>query len=93
MSKKVNVKVEYEDIPIRHCAIQCPGCHRWFSRFDICVSDIAYVSDFNGFTKCKCPVCNEEFDLRDVTIDENVDFPEFYDKCAKREVRWDGGFE
>jgi len=25
---KINVRVEYDSIPIRHCAVECPECKK-----------------------------------------------------------------
>ena len=33
--KKVNVKVEYDRIPIRHMAVQCPDCKNWIGTMNI----------------------------------------------------------
>ena len=30
-----NVRVEYESTPIRHIAVQCPKCGKWFKGWDI----------------------------------------------------------
>lgn len=85
---KVKIKVEFDPTPIRHMAIQCPSCKKWFKQYDI--SDgITYRHDIDSCAKCLCPACLEEFDLEDVDIDENVSFPEFYDECAKRVVKWE----
>lgn len=79
--KKIKVAVEFDPTPIRHMAIQCPKCERWFKHYDIANEDINYDSDINSYAKCECPVCNHEFDLDDVEF-EYPDFPEFYGKCA-----------
>lgn len=87
MEKKVQIKVEFEPTPIRHMAIQCPGCEKWFHQADIVHGDwIRYAYEIEAYTKCKCPVCGNEFDLGNVELDERVNFPEFYDKCAKKKV-------
>ena len=31
----MNVRVEYESTPIRHIAVQCPYCSKWFNGRDI----------------------------------------------------------
>lgn len=87
--EKVKVAVEFDPTPIRHMAIQCPKCHRWFNRHDIANEDIDFDSDIDSFAKCECPVCNHEFDLCNVEF-EYPSFPEFYDNnCAKKKVVWD----
>lgn len=35
MSKKVQLKVEFESCPVRHLAIQCPDCNKWFHQADV----------------------------------------------------------
>lgn len=30
-----NVRVEYEPLPIRHIAVQCPECKNWFHGMDM----------------------------------------------------------
>lgn len=79
--EKIRIAVEFDPAPIRHMAIQCPKCHRWFNRHDIANENIDFESDIDSFAKCECPVCNHRFDLGNVEF-EYPDFPEFYDKCA-----------
>lgn len=90
MSKKVQLKVEFESRPVRHLAIQCPDCNKWFKQTDITIKKwISNESDINQFTKCECPACGCKFDLGNVEYDENVEFPEFYDNCAKQKTVWE----
>ena len=86
--EKIKVAVEFDPTPIRHMAIQCPKCHRWFNRHDIANDDIDFDSDIDSSAKCECPACNHEFDLGNVEF-EYPDFPDFYDKCAKKKVVWE----
>lgn len=87
MEKKVQIKVEFEPTPIRHMAIQCPNCEKWFHHADIVEGDwIKYAHEIEVYTKCKCPICGEEFDLGNVELDERVNFPEFYNNCMTKKV-------
>lgn len=92
MEKKVQIKIECDPRPIRHLAIQCPGCERWFMCDDI-VTDSSnypmYEEDISFFTDCRCPVCGKMFNLKNVEKDESVEFPEFYKNCTKKKVTWE----
>ena len=86
--KKVNVKVEYDRIPIRHMAVQCPDCKNWFASYDIVQSDWDYEHQINGAI-CECPICQNSFGISDDSnIEESGEFPEFYDKCKKQVTTW-----
>ena len=90
MNKKVNLKVEFESRPVKHLAIQCPDCNRWFKQTDITLKKwISNESDIDQFTKCECPACSCKFNLGNVEYDENVEFPEFYNNCAKQKTVWE----
>lgn len=91
-----NVRVEYENTPIRHIAVQCPKCDNWFHGWDIVKEEEAfdvlrYAHDIN-WVEFECPVCGEEFDgLQDnnkVNIEE-VEYPEIYDGCLERKEAWE----
>lgn len=87
---KVNVKVEYESTPIRHMAVQCPNCENWFGQYDIVQNGgCSYDYEIKG-AFCVCPKCEHVFSIGyDSKIDEDVSFPEFYDKCLKQKVTWE----
>ena len=90
--KNVNIKVEFDPTPIRHMAIQCPNCEKWFHTGDIVTNTYPiYKHDICFLTKCKCPVCNTEFDLGNVEMDFDAEFPEFYDNCMQKKetVIWE----
>lgn len=86
--EKIKVAVEFDPTPIRHMAIQCPRCERWFYKYDITNVRVDYKHDIDSYAKCKCPVCDHEFDLGNVEL-EYPHFPEFYDKCAKKKEVWE----
>ena len=86
--EKVKVAVEFDPTPIRHMAIQCPKCERWFNMYDVATTNIDYKHDIDSLAKCECPACQHEFDLGNVEF-EYPEFPDFYDKkCAKKKVVW-----
>lgn len=94
--ENINVRVEYENTPIRHIAVQCPSCKKWFRGKEISGSFLHYDSQIKdaGFF---CPICNKDFgngyipddvdDLYTVTIVEVDSAQECYKDClCKREV-------
>lgn len=92
-----NVRVEYECAPIRHIAVQCPGCENWFYGSDITYDDLSfsYQIDMAHFT---CPVCRREFGRNDnwnarTALDKphikEVSYPEVYEGCLKQKVVWE----
>lgn len=91
-----NVRVEYESTPIRHIAVQCPKCEKWFYGWDIVKEERAfdvlrYKHDIN-WTEFKCPVCKEEFggiQNNDKANIKEVGHPEVYDGCLQRKEVWE----
>ena len=85
-----NVKVEYETKPIRHIAVQCPACSKWFNGreiTDLTINDITDVYD----AVFACPICGQvfgEFDDRDHAIVEESRYPDIYNDCLKKSVIW-----
>jgi uncharacterized Zn-finger protein len=57
---KVNVRVEYEPIQIRHIAVQCPECKKWFRGNDISDGWLGYEHEIH-FAQFTCPVCGKVF--------------------------------
>ena len=86
----MNVRVEYESTPIRHIAVQCPHCNRWFNGRDIFNVDwfknLRYSYEINWAT-FTCPVCETEFGGRqnaeNVSIKE-TSYPEVYENCLQK---------
>lgn len=90
----MNVRVEYEATPIRHIAVQCPKCERWFYGEDIIKGnfyDLRFSYQIH-FATFKCPICGAEFggieDKNKVHIEESS-YPEVYDKCLTRKEIWE----
>lgn len=80
------VKVEYESTPIRHIAVQCPSCEKWFYGYDITSDNLIYDYQVN-FAKFTCPICHEEFS-GEHTVEE-VGYPKVYEECMRRKEVWE----
>lgn len=88
-----NVRVEYESTPIRHIAVQCPKCKKWFRGWEITEDELRYSSDIH-YTVFECPICEKEFggiQHADNPNIKEVSYPEVYDGCLKRKetVSWE----
>ena len=70
-NKKINIRVEYEPTPIRHCSIQCPSCDNWFWDYDICKEKPSYSHELN-FIRCKCPKCTTNFEAFNISGYNNL---------------------
>ena len=90
-----NVRVEYDSTPIRHIAVQCPECNKWFHGWDV-VKDgnafdiLKYEHDIN-FVVFKCPICEKEFggiQHADKPYVKECGYPEIYDGCLERKEVW-----
>lgn len=90
----INFRVEYEPSVIRHVAVQCPNCRRWYRAYDILQKgELHYGYDLN-YAEFVCPVCTLDFSGYDpgsgfetIKIDECGDVEEVYQEClTKREV-------
>lgn len=92
----MNVRVVYESTPIRHIAVQCPHCGKWFSGYDVFVGDalrdLCYDDDID-FADFKCPVCEKGFGNivhgEKVEIKEVGDADECYKDCLRQKVTWE----
>ena len=90
-----NVRVEYESTPIRHIAVQCPKCNKWFHGWDIvkggnAFDSLRYEHDIS-FVVFKCPVCGKEFGGIQHADKPNIKecvHPEIYDGCLERKEVW-----
>lgn len=86
-----NVRVEYECTPIRHIAVQCPKCKKWFYGDDITKDDLRYDYEVN-FAEFACPICGEEFggiQHADKPNIEEVGYPKVYEGCVQRKEVWE----
>ena len=89
--KPFNIRVEYDHTPIRHCAVQCPKCEKWFYGYDIVEDgDLTYDYELDFATFC-CPLCNISFGNGTEYNDEQileVDHPTIYEGCLEKKVTW-----
>lgn len=91
----MNVRVEYESTPIRHIAVQCPHCKKWFNGRDIFngdwFKDLRYSYEINWAT-FTCPICNSEFGGLQHNDRLNImetSYPEVYEGCLQRKETWE----
>ena len=93
----MNVRVELESTPIRHIAVQCPHCNKWFCGWDIVKGgrafDILRYADDINWVEFECPVCREEFGgvqhREKVNIQEVGSSEECYADCLKKKEVWE----
>ena len=94
-----NVRVEYECTPIRHIAVQCPKCKKWFYGSDITEDDLTYSYQIDIAT-FHCPVCKTEFGYncdnnwnplkeKDKSFIEEVSYPDVYQDCLTQKIIWE----
>jgi hypothetical protein len=88
----MNVRIEYDPAPIRHIAVQCPKCKKWFKGRDI----TKYRLDYDYQVGCAyftCPVCEASFggdeynDYLKLHIEE-VNYPDVYKDCLEKKEVW-----
>ena len=94
----MNVRVEYESTPIRHIAVQCPKCEKWFNGRDIIngdwLRDLRYSYQI-FYAQFECPVCGKIFggdecrDFSNVKIQEVGSSEECYKDCLQRKEVWE----
>lgn len=84
----INMRVEYDPAPIRHIAVQCPSCKRWFNGREITSDSLSYTYQLDRAV-FSCPACNTDFGYAGrysapkVNITE-VGYPEVYAGCDRR---------
>lgn len=91
-----NVRVEYEGTPIRHIAVQCPKCEKWFHGWDIVkgrdpYNALGYAHDIH-WAEFECPVCGAEFgglQHNDGPSIVEVGHPEVYEGCLEKKEVWE----
>lgn len=92
-SNELNIRIEYEPTTIRHIAVQCPFCERWFKGKDITDDRLHYEHDIN-YARFLCPICNKNFtadrEYMDVDINvEEADYPNVYKDCLQKKEVWE----
>ena len=89
----MKMRIEYEETPIRHIAVQCPVCERWFNGREITRDSLAYHGDIYR-AKFRCPVCGVHFSatdsrgIPDVDISECGSATEVYESCLLKTEVW-----
>ena len=90
----MNVRIMYDPSPIRHIAVQCPDCERWFNGRDI--GDRELVYDYELYqTQFTCPVCGKVFGSdaysrhRNVNVEELDSANDIYRDIYKKVERWE----
>lgn len=89
----MNVRVTYEPTPIRHIAVQCPRCEKWFNGKDITKDKLEY--DYQLYhAQFNCPACGKIFgadaynNYATLYIEE-MSYPEIYKDCLQRKEVWE----
>ena len=81
----MKIRVEYEPAIIRHIAVQCPKCERWFHGHDITKDKLEYEHHIY-YAQFICPVCGKVFgadercNFTNVQIEESG-YPDVYKDC------------
>lgn len=90
--KPFNMRVEYDSAPVRHCAVQCPECEKWFYGYDV-IEDGSLTYDYElGSATFRCPLCNTRFGCGTEYDDEKiaeVSHPKVYEGCLEKIVSWE----
>lgn len=90
----MNVRVEYEATPIRHIAVQCPACGRWYNGREITEQKLSF--DYQIYNaQFICPVCGKVFGAdacsgyANAKITECGSNTEVYKDCLRRKEVWE----
>lgn len=89
----MNVRIEYDAVPIRHIAVQCPRCGRWYAGRDITEQKLNFSNELYH-AQFICPVCGHVFGANEcqgysnVKITECVGHEEVYKDCLHRKEVW-----
>lgn len=92
----MNVRVEFDPVPIRHIAVQCPKCEKWFNGWETmrgkAFRNLRYDIDIN-YIVFKCPVCETEFggiqNGEKISIQEVGSAEECYKDCFHKKEVWE----
>ena len=95
----INFRVEYDSIPIRHLAVECPGCNKWFVANEIVKDEIIRYEHEIEFARFECPICHKQFSVYDPEQNayrslnkaniEKVEYPVIYFGCGKTVETWE----
>lgn len=88
-----NVRVEYEVTPIRHIAVECPDCKKWFNGWEIVQEQYSLKDSCDiNYVVFECPICGKEFGGYQNNDKPNIDevgYPKVYEGCLKRKETWE----
>lgn len=94
----INFRVEFEPRQIRHIAVQCPYCHKWFYGHEISHDDLRFEYEIE-FAKFYCPICDRDFSVYEYNDNpyaernkkhiENYGYPEVYNDCLRKKEVWE----
>lgn len=84
----MKVRIDYDPTPIRHIAVQCPCCDKWFDGRDITKDKLFYEYQIR-FANFHCPVCGASFQAtNDYLHIEEVMYPDVYKDCPQKKTTW-----
>ena len=92
-----NIRVEFDPKPIRHIAVECPKCKKFFPGMSITNSDLSYEYQIN-FARFECPVCGLKFGYKgcgclyqkdDRPIIHEMPYEEVYKDCLHKKEVWE----
>lgn len=90
-----NVRVEFEERPIRHIAVECPKCHRIFKGSDATDRPLEFDYDIE-LAEFSCPLCGFEFGYKngpfnpsDIPVVKELPYEEIYKGCLHRKTSWE----
>ena len=96
----INFRVEYDPSPIRHIAVQCPFCNKWFRGRDIANKRLDYDYEV-GLAEYHCPICDKYFsngvcdsygryiERCSTSIEECGSAEEVYKGCLTKKEVWE----
>lgn len=89
----MNVRIMYEPAPIRHIAVQCPNCNKWFNGRDI--ASRRFSTDYELVsTHFTCPMCGAVFGpdadggYMHLNIEEHHNYREVYEDIYEKAEDW-----
>jgi transposase-like protein len=91
--KPFNLRVELDPAPIRHIAVQCPRCQKWFYGHEIAAEGCSLMYDYQiEFTTFTCPLCHEDFGYGTEYSNDHIErssHPEIYDGVLTKKTVWE----
>ena len=90
----MNVRVEYDKIPIRHIAVQCTKCGNWFAGREVTSDGLFYEHQISR-AQFFCPICQIPFGADEFGKDSGINIQEcaigteVYKACIRRKEVWE----